>query len=710
MAESVFIRVRRSFSIGALAILLLGTASLYLVIGGNILDPTNIQWLPSWGDPSTHFIGWDFFRQSPWEFPLGANPRYGLEISSSILYSDSIPILAFLFKPFNSVLPKQFQYFGIWTLLCFVLQGWLGWKLIGLVSQKPLIRYFGAGLFIFAPPFFLRVGAHIALSGHWIVLAALYLTITRSKDTLKHPAKWIALCAIAALVHTYLLMMVLVLWFADALNRLFFLRHNLLAVAVETLLVASVSILCLWQAGLFLVSTDSFSLHGYGDFRMNLFSLFDPSGWSYILPDIPQGKGDYEGFNYLGLGSLLALLMTLPAVLGNPRLLLPPKRLFIPFIILFLLTAFAITNKIGIGSYEFVIPIPAELLNAANMFRSSGRFFWPVYYAMLIGIIALLVKVYGSKATAALLLVFFTVQVVDTSAGWRPRMEKHADKSFRWKPPFQTAFWNLVPDRYDKIRIIEPRNKPPDWYKFAYYCAINAMGTDSVYLARIDSDKLKTARKKAIAAITTGEYERDSLYVIGKEHLALAASNLDEKKDFLGKIGDIHVVAPGWNECEECRSLTQRPWSFQINQTIAFNNRGTGADYLLEGWSRPEVWGVWSDSPVAELSLPLDSGKDMVLQLDVDAHAYLRKTHQHQIVRVRINGSLVGTMEFTKEKNRHLRSLPIPADAVPGKHDNRLIIVSFDIASPMRPIDLGISRDGRNLGIGLFNMTVRESK
>lgn len=707
MSESVSIRAIGAFLTGPVAILLLGIASLYLIIGGHILDPTNIEWIPG-GDSATHFLGWDFFRHSPWEFPLGANPRYGLEISSAILYSDSIPILAFLFKPFNSILPETFQYTGIWMLLCVILQGWLGWKLIGLTTQKPLIRILGAGLFVFTPSFIHRLSGHFALAGHWIVLAALYLTITPSKDALRHPAKWVALCAIAALVHTYLLLMVLALWFSDALNRLYFSRHRLSVFAVETLLVASVSILCLWQAGLFLVSTDSFSDGGYGYYRMNLLSLFDPSGWSYILSDIPQGQFDYEGFNYLGLGSMLALLMTLPAVLINAKILLPPKQLVIFFIMLFLLFIFAITNRIGIGSYEFVIPIPPELVNAGSMFRSSGRFFWPVYYAMLIGIIALLIKGYGSKATAALLVLFFTVQIVDTSAGWYQYKRILADNSEQWKPPFLSEFWNKVPDRYDKIRIVEPGNMLSHWFKFAYYSSINVMGTDSIYLARIDSDKLKAARKRAITAIATGEYESDSLYVIGREHLALAVSKLHGENDVVGEIGDVRVVAPGWNECEECPSIAPLFSGLQINQPIAFNDKGTGQDYLLSGWSQPETWGVWSDGPVSKLSLPISAGKGMALQLDVEAHAFLPETRHHQTVKVQINGNFVGIMEFSMNKNRNLRSLPIPADALSGKDEERFII-SFEIASPMCPSDLGISEDKRNLGIGLINLTVRES-
>jgi len=37
------------------------------------------------------------------------------------VFFDSIPLLAFLFKPFTSLLPEPFQYFDLWLLACFIL-------------------------------------------------------------------------------------------------------------------------------------------------------------------------------------------------------------------------------------------------------------------------------------------------------------------------------------------------------------------------------------------------------------------------------------------------------------------------------------------------------------------------------------------------------------------------------------------------------------
>ncbi len=100
-----------------------------LFIGYENLNVFNTKWLFSGDDRSAHQIGWYFFKNDFWRFPLGVNPNYGLDIGNSIVYSDSIPLLALLFKSLNFILPSQFQYFSIWFILCFFLQGILSYFL-----------------------------------------------------------------------------------------------------------------------------------------------------------------------------------------------------------------------------------------------------------------------------------------------------------------------------------------------------------------------------------------------------------------------------------------------------------------------------------------------------------------------------------------------------------------------------------------------------
>ena len=96
-----------------------------------ILNPEYIDYL-SPGDMETHWLGWLYFRHTPFlQFPLLSNFSYGLENwSATIIHTDSLPIMALIFRPFTSYLPQLFQYFGFWIYLCFLFQGFSSFYLI----------------------------------------------------------------------------------------------------------------------------------------------------------------------------------------------------------------------------------------------------------------------------------------------------------------------------------------------------------------------------------------------------------------------------------------------------------------------------------------------------------------------------------------------------------------------------------------------------
>ena len=60
-------------------------------LGLENLNFQNTKWLYTIADVSNSQNGWIFFKNDIWHFPLGKNPNYGLDIASSIVFSDSIP-------------------------------------------------------------------------------------------------------------------------------------------------------------------------------------------------------------------------------------------------------------------------------------------------------------------------------------------------------------------------------------------------------------------------------------------------------------------------------------------------------------------------------------------------------------------------------------------------------------------------------------------
>ena len=175
----------------------IGFAVFLALTGGRVLDTADLGWLRT-GDLQQHFVGWHFFRNTEfWQSPLGSNRAFCMELGSSIVYTDSLPLLAIPLKAIHTWLPDVFQYIGWWILACFLLQAALAWRLIGRFTGNWWLQACATAFFCLSPPFLFRLHGHDALFGHWIVLSALLLYFSAAF----FPARWLALLRVAALTH-----------------------------------------------------------------------------------------------------------------------------------------------------------------------------------------------------------------------------------------------------------------------------------------------------------------------------------------------------------------------------------------------------------------------------------------------------------------------------------------------------------------------------
>lgn len=683
--------------------LLFGVLAFFCVIGPQALDPQNIAWLEQ-GDPATHYLGWQYFRHAPWTFPLGLNPFYGLELGSSIIFSDSNPLLALLFKPFNAWLPATFQYFGLWLLACFVLQAWFGWKLLGLMTGNPLIRLLGSGLLVFSPPMFLRMGGHLSLSGHFLILAALYLALLPS--LYRRRLAWGALLAVTAMVHAYLLAMVALIWVADLLGKTFSQQLTRRQGLLEGVLLFAVVSVCCWQAGYFAIA-DGTQSGGFGLYRMNLLSPLDPAGWSFILPDLPKASGDYEGFNYAGLGVLLLVPLALIAWLRNRQPLKDELRIRLWLLLALIgLSLFALSNQIGVGAHTFSYPLPKIAGNLANVFRASGRMFWPVLYALILMVMFLLVRGYRPRIVVAVLALALTIQIVDTRNGWMGlRNSKMMTPSAEWATPMRDPFWANAAAHYPNVRSLMPQNQSERWQVIADFAATHGLKTDAVYLGRMSSKALEQARQKAQHMLESGQYDTDSLYILDDTVLADAAKSVNSETDLLTRVDGLVVLAPGWKRCSQCLSMPDEGRQMSLlaltrpGQTLTFNYT---TRQLVSGWSTPESWGTWSTGPQAQIDLRVTSEARSIV---LDVLAFVHPQHPAQRVIVSLNGEQVLTTRLVQLQDNHLE-IPITPAIRQRLAENDRLTIELQLPDAISPEQLGINDDSRVMGLGLRRLTV----
>lgn len=686
--------------------LIIALVLFWLLVGVKVLNPQFIGWLGSDNDPAQHYLGWIFFRQSPWTFPLGLNPEFGLDIGSSIVYSDSIPLLAFIFKILSKTLPSDFQYFGIWTLVCFIFQALFSWKLVGLVTESPQLRLLSIPFFVCSPILLNRIGIHAALTGQFLILAALFLCLTPNQKN--RVRNWSLLLAISACTHFYLLVIILGIWIASYITTLTNQRIAYRHLIIEITISSAVLGLTMWQAGYFTVGlTSAGGGWGYGTWGMNILSFFNAKGWSYILPPIPGVESHQDRFQYPGLGVLLLLFLALCKFKTLQHLLSHAiqKWLWL-FLIMIFFTIFAISDHIGIGSFRLSINLPAPLLVFGNALRASDRFFWPVAYLITLASISCVIRGYRAQTAALILFTASLIQILDTKAGWGALHQRlNTDAVLQETADLIDPFWVTASKHYKNIILTPAQNSPDHWRTFGFYAANHHMGTTAAYLARIDSKKLE----KLQTTIINGEIRPGTLYLLDERTTPFMLSRLNFSHDLLAEVNGYRVLAPGWRDCRECtqslnkidpRDLFSPTF---INKPIIFTKEADiDKQLLLNGWSKYiEDWGVWSDGGESQLVLPLPrSGSPKTLTLQMRAH--ISPGHPEQIVRLWVNGAK-GPEIILRSFDSNTVDIAIPAIATQQGY----ISLKLIYPNANSPRQANASTDDRLLSIGLKSALFR---
>ncbi len=527
--------------LGSILGALIGLGAFLLVANLHILVPTNIAWLQG-GDPASHYLTWATYRHGPFTFPPGANPAYGLELASSVIFNDEIPLIALSLKPFAAYLSEPFQYFGLWCLACFLLQGAFAWKIGEVLGLPAIPRAILTCLLVFAPPFLARLSIHFALAAHWLVLAALYLYLRPAPRTVAYA--WVALLAVASVVQPYIFAMVGVIWVADLIRRAWLLEAEPRSMMWEIGLAVGLVTASLWTAGFFTIGT-GLGTSGFGVYRLDLLGPFNPAGWTRILPSFPNAPNEFEGFSYFGLGGLVLIVLAVPALLRGDAAPLLTRRWLPLLVALLMLTLFAISNEVTLATRHLLtLPLPQWTLGLADTFRSSGRMFWPVYYAVLIGVAWLVVRRYGAWAASLLLLAAAILQLIDTSAGWWPIGARMAKAGPSWTTPIQSPWWSAAAKRYKKVRGLPPAPIATHWEVVGYYALTHGLQTDAVYFSRLDTGRFLALQGKAARMMQEGGFDPDTLYVLGDAVFAATFQHLGPD-DMLAKIDGLWVFAPG---------------------------------------------------------------------------------------------------------------------------------------------------------------------
>ena len=691
-----------------IAPILIAFVTFYLVTGFEPLIVNNIQWL-SKGEPLTPYLGWEIFRKSPWEVPLGLNPRYGLEeISSSVVFSDSIPILAIFFKALDPILPSTFQYFGVWILISFLLQAIFAFKITGLITKSYYIQSCASILVLFLPAMLYRINVHISLSGHFIILWALYLNF--KKDS--RPIEWIFLILISLGSQFYLFVMVMGLWSAHLFDN--FKIVKLRQISIGALFVITFITLGGWQFGYFVIPSSITDGKGYGIYQANILSFINPIDWSLFKANNFYLPRNHEGNNYLGLGIIgLTFSSTLTLYKKSTRnaFFIKIKQHIFLLVALIIFLIFAISNSIDIGKYNFHIPLNETVVSSLSTLRASGRMMWPLIYVSIITSVWLFYISVSRKLFLILITTFTTLQVIDTSKGWLELQNYFSNfRGSEMPTPLKNNFWLEVPKKYSIIRLVPPQNWYHRWADIATFSAKNNIATSLVYLSRTDDKKLSDSKVKIDNSLISGQLDSQTLYIFQKwtDNLYQPDPKYDSSRDLFAKIDDVVLLAPGFKICNTCKQINS---SFEIrslipeiqtNQPVLFAKDGQGLEFLISGWAFPESWGIWSQGTSSSLAIPLGNNKPREIRLNFKA--LVSPNHPISKIEIYINGHYQKTIAADKVAgNSTFISIP------ENFQKQKFIILELKYLNPTSPLKAGYeNQDDRLLTLGLESLMLIE--
>jgi hypothetical protein len=551
--------------------LVLGTAVFIYVTGGAIINPTNRDWL-MFGDAAQHYLGWEFFRHTPLlQWPIGANYPLGMELSSSIVFKDSIPIAAYIAKLFNPILPATFQYLGIWIWLCFVLQAFFAQRFLKFFLSNKAHVYLGACFVVLSPPLIYRLVhagyGHIALASHWLIVASFCLYLRPGRNDLR----WSLLIALCWLIQAYFAPMVAAIWIASLVKRLF-IDGEKFSLLKSGGFVVITSFIFMWASGYFMIGSN-FNPDGWNyEFRWQPLSLVDSgtdgsTGWSHLLGDRVQLDGETEAFSFLGTGVIFLMVISLAraalqnrmtkvlvaiGTLGSLALLfvsitrsLPLSRVlsmsallvvvvffsatllnlsrpsnssrtYVPLIIaVCILAVYSMTNRVGFAQQTlFEYPLFPPLRQFTETFRTHGRSIWPLYYLVLFTAIVVFAKTSSKKYTGLLLLALFCFQVIDSSSA--VSLARHRFDSPQWVSPMKDPRWEMFAKKYKHLVVVPPLNDDQEerWIVIDEFANRYRMGTNSGSFSRFDQNVFTKSNQDRVAELVSEKPNKDTLYIV----------------------------------------------------------------------------------------------------------------------------------------------------------------------------------------------------
>jgi hypothetical protein len=410
---------------GMVTIMLLAVGFVAWVFGPAFVSGQSSFWQTDADDITQYMAGFNMYFSAPWRFPLLAFDSLNFPQGTRSTFVDAIPLYALLLKLLIPASWAPFNPYGVWVAVCFVLQAIGAWWIARELGARTWSFLLSLAIMMMTMPALLSRIGHTSLMSHWIILFAMALYLRGARQGRLATVGWCVLLVSTFYVNIYLFAMASAIYVAAIVFSLQMHRplpDGRASVNMHSLVVAALpAVALLATLPLTLLPLEQGSLMrewGFGFYSMNLLS---PIAGGYIIQlTVPVGPGQYEGFNYLGLGILAALTLALSQAALRARLVQMLRQHSALAWLMAMFIVYALSSQIYLAETQIAtVTYPRLVGTVTSQFRASGRFFWPVGYLLLVALWWLFYQQRANKRFVVLALALTALQAVDLTVVFR---------------------------------------------------------------------------------------------------------------------------------------------------------------------------------------------------------------------------------------------------------------------------------------------------
>lgn len=514
--------------------IILGAVIFFIVYGFKVVNPTYDDWIfTKGGDFAQHYLGWKFYRQSEWHFPIGLIDGLNGDGQISFMFTDSIPLFALFFKILSPVLPETFQYSGLWGMFCFSTMGGVSTLLLRHFNKNIAFCLMGSVFFVLSPSVIQRMFGHEGLAGQWIIVTALLLWAYRNhkwKYKSTPVILWSVLGMISVLVHIYFLPMIYAIMLGYILTDIMQ-NKRILHSTVCFISTTCTALFTMFAVGAF-HGKGSMQAGGLGKYSANYNSLFNPFGSSKFLKALNYQNGQSEGLGYLGLGMIVAGIIALVIIFliaeehihsrKDLKTALSEKyKIIIPVSAVIIISMFIAASPVGMLNARviYTIDYPEKIKNILSIFRASGRFIWIVDYIVYTAVFAIISKFDRKKTIAFISTLCLCIQLIDLRDILSAK-HKIFTETKNYVSVLDSSFDEIAEGTDEIVFLPLPENFNLNikmYLTFGEYASCHNMKMSSFYAARPDYAALSEYAENKYQELENGNGATDILYVFFNE-------------------------------------------------------------------------------------------------------------------------------------------------------------------------------------------------